>query len=258
MQQGFIIPVYNHGRTLSVVVDKIAEYNLPIIIVDDGNNKQDKGYIQLICQKYPQITLIKNAFNRGKGYSVCRAIKAAHKLGITHLFQIDADGQHDTEKCNLFLEESKKNPECLICGYPKFDATIPENRKEGRQISNNYASFVTLTKGYIKDAMCGYRIYPVEPFYKICRFSYIDSHMGFDTEILIRMIWKNIPVKFLPVEVSYPVGGKSNFRMVRDNIRISFMFARMTIGMWLRYPFIKAKQKSGKYYGTNFTEPESK
>ena len=246
MQQGFIIPVYNHGSTLESVVSSLSEYNLPIIVVDDGNKKADKVYINLVAQKYSNVTVLKNRFNRGKGYSVCKAIKAAHKMGITHLFQIDADGQHDCAQCEMFLNKSKENPEALICGYPKFDETIPENRKSGRKISNNYASFVTQTENYIIDAMCGYRIYPVEPFYKICKFAYIDSHMGFDTEILVRLIWKNVPVIFLPVNVSYPVGGKSNFRMVRDNIRISFMFARMTIGMWIRYPILLKRKKSIK------------
>lgn len=244
MQQAFVIPVYNHGDTLQNVVASLNHYNLPIIIVDDGNCEKEKVFIKLVCQQYANITLISNKFNRGKGYSVCRAVKVARKMGITHLFQIDADGQHDTESCQLFLETSKQNPDSLICGYPDFDESVPPDRLSGRQISNNYASFVTLTDGYIKDAMCGYRIYPVEPFYKICRFSYIDSHMGFDTEILIRFIWKNIPIQFLPVNVSYPVGGKSNFRMIRDNVRISFMFARMTIGMWIRYFTLRKRRKS--------------
>lgn len=246
MQQGFIIPVYNHGNTLQNVVAELSAYNLPILIVDDGNKEQDKTYINLVCQKFNNITLIVNRRNRGKGYSVCRAIKTAHKMGITHLFQIDADGQHDMEQVKTFLEKSKENPDSLISGCPVFDETIPENRKNGKQISNNYASFVTLTEGYIKDAMCGYRVYPVEPFYKISKFSYIDTHMGFDTEILIRLIWKNVPLIYLPVKVSYLVGGKSNFRMVRDNIRISFMFARMTIGMWIRYPMLARRRKRNR------------
>lgn len=248
MQQGFIIPVYNHGDTLQKVVSELAAFDLPIIIVDDGNNEQHKVYIDLVRQKFPKTTLIVNRRNRGKGYSVCRAIKEAHKMGITHLFQIDADGQHDMDRVEAFLEESRKNPEAMICGLPQFDESIPQNRKSGKQISNNYAAFVTLTRGedYIKDAMCGYRIYPVEPFYNIKRYAYIDSHMGFDTEILVRMVWKNVPLIYLPVNVSYPVGGKSNFRMVRDNIRISFMFARMTVGMWIRYPMLLKRKKSRK------------
>lgn len=254
MQQAFVIPVYNHGSTLQNVVDSLIDYNLPIIIIDDGNKKQDKLYIELICQAHPQIILLRNKFNRGKGYSVCRAVKEAHKRGITHLFQIDADGQHDTERCQLFLNTSKENPHSLICGCPEFDETIPEKRKNGRQISNNYAAFVTQTEGYIKDAMCGYRVYPVEEFYKISRFAYIDSHMGFDTEILVRMIWKGVSVIYLPVNVSYPVGGKSNFRMVRDNVRISFMFARMTIGMWLRYPMLLKRKKRARIEAQNRDE----
>ncbi len=236
MKQGFVIPVYNHGSTLEVVVSALQKYSLPIIIVDDGNDETNKAFIDLVIQKYPDIILIVNKHNKGKGYSVCKAVKEAHKLGITHLFQIDADGQHDTQKCELFLEESKAHPEALICGYPEFDSTVPESRREGRKISKNYAEFVTLSKGCIKDAMCGYRIYPVEPFYKILKWHRIDSHMGFDTEIQVRMIWANVPVIYHHVHVSYPVDGKSNFRMVRDNIHISFMFARLTIGMLFHLP----------------------
>lgn len=256
MNQGFIIPVYNHGETLQNVVSALQEYNLPILVVDDGNDSQNKVYINLVCQKFSNVTLIVNKRNKGKGYSVCRAIKKAHEMGITHLFQIDADGQHDTFQCKLFLEKSKENPEALICGEPQFDESIPQERLNGRKISNNYASFVTLTKDYIKDAMCGYRIYPVEPFYKILKYSYIDSHMGFDTEILVRMIWADVPVVFLPVNVSYPVGGKSNFRMVRDNIRISFMFARMTVGMWLRYPKLLKRKKNRMNNGSSRQEKD--
>ena len=121
MQQGFIIPVYNHGDTLQNVVESLSKFNLPIIVVDDGNKEKDKVFMHLVAQKYPNVTLVENRFNRGKGYSVCKGIKIAYKKGITHLFQIDADGQHDMEKCELFLNESKNNPEALICGYPNFD-----------------------------------------------------------------------------------------------------------------------------------------
>jgi len=66
--------------------------------------------------------------------------------------------------------------------------------------------------------------------------------MGFDAEILVRLIWADVPVIFKTVKVTYPVGGKSNFRVIRDNLHISFMFTRLTIGMWLRYPWLKARQ----------------
>ena len=44
MQQGFVIPVYNHGSTLEQVVSSLSVYNLPIIVVDDGNGETDKAW----------------------------------------------------------------------------------------------------------------------------------------------------------------------------------------------------------------------
>ncbi|MBR5964698.1 MAG: glycosyltransferase family 2 protein [Treponema sp.] len=243
MRQGFVIPVYNHGDTLENVVSALAQYKLPIIVVDDGNDQENKNYIQAVARKYQDITVIENKRNRGKGWSVCRAIKQAHQMGITHLFQIDADGQHDTQAtCKDFLEASKANPDALICGVPEFDSSLPPARAKAKKVSNAWTEYTALSKGQIPDGMCGYRIYPVEPFYKICRRAWIDSHMGFDAEILVRMIWADVPVIYKNVRVTYPVGGKSNFRVVRDNIHISFTFARLTIGMWLRYPWLKARQ----------------
>ena len=49
-----------------------------------------------------------------------------------------------------------------------------------KKISNGYTQFVSVSDKKILDSMCGYRIYPVEPFYKICKRAWIDSHMGFD------------------------------------------------------------------------------
>ena len=225
------------------VVSELVKYDLPIIVVDDGNDQINKNFIDNVAQKYNNITVIANRRNRGKGYSVCRAVKHAHKVGITHLFQIDADGQHDTRAtCKDFLEESKAHPEALICGCPEFDSTLPPARAKAKKFSNAWTEYTALSKGQIPDGMCGYRIYPVEPFYKICRTAWIDSHMGFDAEILVRLIWADVPVIYKKVRVTYPVGGKSNFRVVRDNIHISFTFARLTFGMWLRYPWLKARQ----------------
>lgn len=244
MQWGFLIPVFNHGSTLSTVIASLQTYNLPIIIVDDGNDSQNKIFINEVAARFPKITLVVNRRNRGKGFSVCRGIKEAHKMGITHLFQIDADGQHDAKACDAFLRESKSNPNALICGFPEFDESVPTARFKAKEISNVYSRFVTLdTAGYMKDAMCGFRIYPVKPFYEICRRTLIDTHMGFDSEILVRMIWRGVPVIYKSVHVTYPVGNKSNFRVIRDNIHISLMFARLTVGMLIRYPILRARKR---------------
>jgi hypothetical protein len=71
--------------------------------------------------------------------------------------------------------------------------------------------------------------------------------MGFDLEILVRLYWNKVFPLFYPVKVNYPVGGLSNFRMVRDNVRVSWSFSRLCAGMLLRLPLLIAiKIKRGK------------
>ncbi|MDE7141026.1 MAG: glycosyltransferase family 2 protein, partial [Treponemataceae bacterium] len=73
------------------------------------------------------------------------------------------------------------------------------------------------------------------------RHSCCDKRMGFDIEIIIRLIWAGVPYLFFPVRVTYPADGVSNFHVVRDNMRISWVYTRLCIGMILRLPFLLAK-----------------
>jgi hypothetical protein len=72
--------------------------------------------------------------------------------------------------------------------------------------------------------------------------------MGFDSDILIRLYWKKTPLIFHPVRVVYPLDGISHFHMVRDNIRISWVFTRLCCGMFIRLPMLLRRRirKAGK------------
>ena len=237
MKQAFLIPVYRHGATLRHVVDQLVPYNLPIIIVDDGNDEENKAFIAQVVKEVPLCQVVTLSTNSGKGKAVSAGIIAAHEQNITHVLQIDADGQHDTSRCSFFLEQSACHPEALICGYPEFDESVPSHRKKGRQFGNRWTQIVAWNPD-IKDSMCGFRVYPVDQLYHIICTTYLDSYMSFDTEILVRLSWKNVPMLFYPVKVVYPKNGTSNFHVVKDNIRLSWMFTRLCCGMLLRVPLL--------------------
>ncbi len=233
---GFIIPVYNHGATIESVVQSLLIFNCPIILVDDGNNEHNKALILECAKKHSEVSLVSYCKNQGKGVAMRCGIKKAAELGITHAFQLDADGQHDVNACKAFLELSEKHPEALINGYPQYDESVPEARKNGREVANGWARFVTLNSR-LKDVLCGFRIYPVAPYLKLIRrHAFIHHRMGYDADILVHMCWAGVPVLNLPVQVSYPKDGISNFRIVYDNFGISFTFARLFLGMIIRLP----------------------
>jgi glycosyltransferase involved in cell wall biosynthesis len=241
MARGFLIPVYNHGGTAVSVVRRLSGYGLPILLVDDGSDAGTKAHLAQIAETCPLAVLVTLPENRGKGGAVMAGIEKAHELGLSHVLQIDADGQHDAERAGFFLEESAAHSEAVICGYPEYDSSVPASRKSGRKVSNTWAKIVTLSND-ITDVLCGFRVYPVEPVWRICRRGYIDPRMGFDVEILIRLYWKGLSLVFHPVRVIYPEGGISHFHLVRDNIRISWVFTRLFFGMLVRLPLLVGRK----------------
>jgi len=245
LKQGFIVPVYRHCGTVGQLVKKLAGFNLTVIIIDDGNNLSDKTFLKNLTAENPQTVLVSLKKNIGKGGALAHGFEKAAELGLTHVFQIDADGQHDLETAAFFLEESAKHPEKIICGYPVFDKSAPGSRVTGRKISNFWGAIVTLSDE-LKDVLCGFRVYPVQESLRITRNPFMDKRMGFDTEILVRLYWNGVFPVFHDVRINYPQNGFSNFRMIKDNLHISWTFSRLFIGMLIRLPMLivlKLKRK---------------
>ena len=237
MKQGFLIPVYRHGKTACSLAERLAASGLPVIVVDDGNDAETQAILAECAAKTPGVVLTRLEKNSGKGGAVTGGLKKAAEVGLTHALQIDADGQHDAGMAAFFLEESAKNPNRIICGYPEFDETAPRSRTTARNISNFWAAVVTLSTA-LRDVLCGFRVYPVDAALRIAVSPFVDKRMGFDPEILVRLYWKGVFPVFYPIKVNYPQDGVSNFHMVRDNIRISWMFSRLCVGMLLRLPLV--------------------
>ena len=55
----FLIPYYNHPKTIAPLVELLGAYNLDIIIVDDGSNVESKQALQAIyAHNNPKIHII--------------------------------------------------------------------------------------------------------------------------------------------------------------------------------------------------------
>jgi glycosyltransferase involved in cell wall biosynthesis len=233
-----LIPVYNHGKTVEKVITSIQGFGIStVILIDDGSNAETKEILATLSRKYENVILHTMAKNSGKGAAVISGFEIAKQNGFSHAFQIDADSQHDTNAIPLFLKAMAEHPAGVIVGTPTYDESVPKSRFFGRKITNFWVMLETLSKDII-DAMCGFRIYPVE---KCCNLSnkIIAKRMGFDIEILVKLYWSNVKPHFYPVKVFYPEGGVSHFRMIKDNAEISLLHAYLFLGM-LKWRFLSA------------------
>lgn len=231
-----VIPIYNHGHALPETIKRLSVYNLPMILVDDGSDAPTKAVIAEVKHQFTQVIALETlAQNQGKGSAVIQGAKLALTLGYTHMLQIDADGQHDSSDIPKFIEMMNDQPNALISGHSQYDESIPKSRLYGRKITNFWVMIETWSCR-IPESMCGFRIYPLQAFVDLVTQQSIGQRMTFDIEILVRMYWQGVPLKFIPTKVIYPEDGHSNFKMWRDNVQISWMHTRLFFGMLWRIP----------------------
>ena len=231
-----VIPVYNHEAAVPAVVEALLASGLPCVLVDDASSPACAAVLEQLAER-EQVFLVKLAVNQGKGGAVMAGLREASRLGFSHALQVDADGQHDLRDVDNFIATSRTHPEALVCGYPQYDASVPKGRFYARYLTHVWVWINTLSL-QIPDSMCGFRVYPLPPILALIDSVKIGQRMDFDTDILVRLAWRNQPMRWLPTQVRYPADGLSHFRLLHDNLLISSMHARLFFGMLLRAPLI--------------------
>jgi glycosyltransferase involved in cell wall biosynthesis len=230
-----VIPVYDHEHAIARVVASLRADGLPIILVDDGSHEACARELERLSDADPQITLQRHAQNQGKGAAVMAGLRAAFAAGYTHALQIDADGQHTLTDAVCFIDAARAEPNLLVCGRPLFDDSIPAVRFYGRYLTHILVWLETLSFD-IPDSMCGMRLYPLAPVVALIDNKKVGSRMDFDTEVLVHLHWRNVPMRWLGTRVLYPLDGVSHFRMYSDNLLMIALHARLLIGMVIRSP----------------------
>ncbi len=229
-----LVPVYNHVDELPATLAAMQSLNLPLVLVNDGSAAQYTPTIQALAQEYDAL-LVSHAHNSGKGAAIKNGLQKAHGAGFTHALQIDADGQHSTGDIPRFLQAMQAHPDALIAGYPQFDKSIPRLRFYGRYLSHVWVWINTLSLE-VRDSMCGFRVYPVAAACELINAKHIGNRMEFDGEFIVRWVWRGYALQQLQTRVIYPEGNSSGFRIVHDNILITWMHTRLFFGMLRRLP----------------------
>lgn len=234
------IPTYNNQSTIcQVTLECLIETLLPIIIVDDGSEKNVESLFKestssIIVEglKRNRLNFIRHSINRGKGVAIQSAITWSLQRGHTHMITIDGDGQHRPCDIKFLLDSCYKKPWDLIIGKRRFSSIhVPSSSKFGRKFSNFWAHYQTGIK--IDDSQSGLRLYPL--FY-LQNMKFFTKKFDFEIEVLIRLIWKKVNVTEVAINCHYPPKQErvSHFNKFWDNVRISFLNTILVIISLLR------------------------
>ncbi len=235
-----LIPSYNPGEKVDDTVRAAREQWNPVWVVVDGSNDGSAERLQKMAEADDGLRVIVLPENRGKGAAILAGIDEAAKLGYTHALTMDSDGQHPASLIGSFMRASIESPASMILGKPKFDASAPQLRVQGRRISNGWANLETLWMG-IGDSLYGFRVYPIAPLASVMRRQLFMRRFDFDPEAVVRLCWRGVK----PINLDAPVryftaeeGGVSHFHYGRDNALLTWMHLRLLIGFVLRLPLL--------------------
>lgn len=239
-----LIPIYNHKDSISRSIEKLAVYQLPIFIIDDGSNAATQKVLAELAATHSLVRLFRLPINGGKGAAVMKGMLEAYQSGFSHALQIDADGQHDIDDVPRFLDIGAAHPGDIVCGKPVYDESVPKGRLYGRYITHFWVWVETLSFA-IGDSMCGFRLYPLATTCALIERQHIPTRMDFDIAIAVHLAWRNVQFQNIATKVVYPPDGLSHFRMWQDNLRITKMHTKLFFGMLVRSPRLVWRKLAG-------------
>ena len=229
-----IIPTYNEGKYLPILLKKINNVNLSkfkltkeIIIVNDGSTDNTNK----ILKKFKNIILI-NQKNRGKGYAVQAGIKKS--TGQIILIQ-DADLEYDPKDYINLLKPFFLKKKIAVFGsrYLKKNIFSYNFLKPQKQNYLNFffnfiisVYFFLFYKNYITDLLTGFKVYEKNFFYK----NKINS-TGFeaDHEITIKLLKNNYKIVEIPIKYNPRTKSEGKKINILDAFKALFIIAKMKI-----------------------------
>ena len=213
-----VIPTYNNHKTLSDVIESVLLYSKNILVVNDGSTDTTSKVLNNYSDR---IIVLTNDINKGKGFSIKRALEYALSKGFSYMITLDSDGQHFAEDIPRFITEVYHNGDSLIVGSRDMESeNVPGKSLFGHKFSNFW--YWAETGDKLSDTQSGFRLYPIDLMKNIVFFT---NRFEFEVEVLVRSNWNDITVKTIPVNIFYAEGDKrvSHFKPRIDFTRISLL-----------------------------------
>lgn len=198
-----IIPCYNEesniGSTLDDVLNYLAHksFSYEIIIVDDGSSDNTAAAAKRKALDFENFSIIINAENKGKGYSLRKGVPCAK--GEIILF-MDADNSTSIQEFDKFLPYFEQDYDAIIASRRLKGSVVGKSQPITRILLGQVYIFLSRLILNLKhrDLNCGFKAYKNAAAKKIFSLQRLDR-WAFDTELLFLINKYDMKVKEVPV-----------------------------------------------------------
>ncbi len=221
-----VVPAYNEGKTIHLILEKIAAVNLingiekEIILVNDCSKDDTEEAIFRFKNQYPELNLqyYKHAVNAGKGAALHTGIQRA--TGDYLIIQ-DADLEYDPDEYNDLLKPVLKGFADVVYGS-RFMGSKPHRILFfWHSIGNKFLTFLSnfFSNLNLTDMETCYKLFNTKVVQEL---NLLEKRFGFEPEVTAK-IARIKGVRIYEVGISYygrtyeegkKIGWKDGFRAI--------------------------------------------
>jgi len=200
-----VIPAYNEEKRLPPTLDALAAWlasgvlpNSEILVVDDGSRDATAAMVETFSAAHPNVRLLRNPGNRGKGYSVRHGMLRASGEWI--LFT-DADLSTPVEEVHGLHAAAVRAQAVIAIGSRALDRSLVSVHQSAfRELSGRLFNLVmrTTTGLSFRDTQCGFKLYRADAAREVFSRQQLDG-FSFDVEDLFIAQRLGLPAVEVPV-----------------------------------------------------------
>jgi len=226
-----VIPAYNESAripaTLATVVSCVRanNWNAEVIVVNDGSRDDTAELVRAFAATAPEVRLIENPGNHGKGYSVRNGILQAK--GEIVMFT-DSDLSAPIEEAPRLFAAIEQGADIAIGSRWLESGRQTHRQPLYRQFFGRCFNAVTRTVMGLRfaDTQCGFKAFTRAAAQTIFPLQTIER-WGFDPEILFIAVKRGFRVQEVPV--SWAHDARTRMSYLRDGMK---MLEEMAVIRW--------------------------
>lgn len=217
-----VIPAYNETarieRALASVSGCIRQcgWDAEVLVVDDGSTDNTAALVEAWTRQHPEVRLIRNGRNRGKGYSVRNGMMRA--AGEIVMFT-DADLSSPIDEAERLFAAIAQGADVAIGSRWLTGRRIVHKQPLYRRLFGR--CFNALTRTIMRlpfaDTQCGFKAFRREAAHQVFGLQRIER-WGFDPEILFIAIQRGLSVTEVPVTWGHDE--RSRISYLRDGLQM--------------------------------------
>jgi dolichyl-phosphate beta-glucosyltransferase len=217
-----VIPAYNESARIPATLQSVVacvranKWSAEIIVVNDGSTDSTAQVVRDIALQSPEVRLIENPGNRGKGYSVRSGILQA--LGEIVMFT-DADLSAPIEEADRLFAAIAAGADIAIGSRWLESGRQTHRQPLYRQLFGRCFNAVCrmVMRLPFADTQCGFKAFTRSAAHTVFQLQTIER-WGFDPEILFIAIKRGF--RIVEVPVSWAHDERTRMSYLKDGIQM--------------------------------------